>query len=532
MSVRGVRYWVCSSSFLVGLAACSSLEESDRAQLTEHETTQEEAQALGSVLLFSELFSAPLSSAFTPTGTVRVAAGRLELVGEASVELQMPVGAHEDLALDFKRYVMEGSSLSVEWRDRGAWVTVDADSGGDPVWRSRKVRFSPEADGRPLRVRFRASGPETGVVRLDNVQISGEPRADVQGRIANLGYQRFAVEHQCGWAACCGTTAEEMPGWYPQFTFSMPESAGFDGRIIRLNDRRYRVVLQNDAAGGSCCHRSIAEARAAYPRLTLLAESQVTSYAGTVRLRDDGRYEIARTGGTVECCFDTDAAAQAAYPGSVFRIPRDVPRMDATVTQYAPDWFGFESIEQSGACCTSTLDELLESYGMYSFRLPTTPDALDQDYGCTADDPSQIFRGTLNVYSRDQLAGAAGYQCVAGSLNVNDYAGDITDLSALSNLREVRGSVRISAGALTSLSGLGLERVRRDIYVDASALTSLAGLESLASVGGSINVYSWNALTLEPLASLEYLGRALWVAGAPPEQVAELTGRIGAPNCQ
>jgi hypothetical protein len=392
--------------------------------------------------------------------------------------------------------------------------------------------LSGQAAGRPLRVRIVSSAPSAAVSKLDYLQVGGEPRPAYDGRIANYGYQRFAVEHQCGWGACCGSTAADVSGWYPNYTFEQPEVAPFDGRIWRLADNRYRVILHNDAGGGACCFASIAAARAAYPHLRLARESEVTAYHGTIRVRADGRYEILYNDGRVECCYASDADAQAAHPGKVFKLPRTVPRFDAEITQSAPSWYGLAVVEGGGMCCQNVLSDVVEGYGMYTLRMPGTPDPLDLDNGCRTTDPSRTFRGSLWLPAYEDLTPYANVECVSGSLSI-DLGDTRTDLTALAGLREVRGNVMVNGSWSSSaqrLSGLGLVRAG-SLYVSVPELDTLDGLENLSWVSGRVDIYGGSAPSLAPLSSLEYVGSGIAVQGADPAELDALVTRVGAPHC-
>jgi hypothetical protein len=512
---------------------CADLPEDEPAgEDGADEPVEVRAQALGSVMLFDAQFSAgPLPPELTPSGNVRVASGRLELRGSASVELSLQVGAHEQIALDYRRAGPAGGSLRVEWRSDGAWLSLE-EANGDTVYRTKRYVLSGEADGRPLRIRIVSSAPSTAVSKLDSLQMSGEPRPAYDGRVANYGYQRFAVEHQCGWGACCGSTAADVSGWYPGYTFQQPEVAPFDGRIWRLSDNRYRVILHNDAGGGACCFASTAAARAAYPHMRLARESEVTAYDGTIRVRADRRYEILYNDGRVECCYASDGDAQAAHPGKVFKLPRAVPRFDAEITESSPSWYGVAAVEGGGMCCQSVLSDVVESYGMHTLRMPGTPDPLDLDNGCRTADPSRTFRGSLWLPTYEDLTAYASVECVSGSLGIE--LGDTrTDLTALAGLREVRGGVSVYGSwgsSSTRLSGLGLARAG-SLYVSVPGLETLDGLENLTWVGGRIDIYDGVALSLAPFSSLEHVGSGITVQGADPAELDALVTRVGAPSC-
>jgi hypothetical protein len=95
---------------------------------------------------------------------------------------------------------------------------------------------------------------------------------------------------------------------------------------------------------------------------------------------------------------------------------------------------------------------------------------------------NSIFNG--NVILRNQTEvnefGMFNYKIIKGNLRIVDEANDITDLTPLSSLEEVRRRLAISGNQIQSLYGLhNLKKVNESIGVFQTGLTSLEGLEQI-----------------------------------------------------
>jgi hypothetical protein len=106
---------------------------------------------------------------------------------------------------------------------------------------------------------------------------------------------------------------------------------------------------------------------------------------------------------------------------------------------------------------------------------------------------------------------------IEGDVTISDqWTGSITNLSGLSMLTSIGGSLNISGNsALTSLAGLinitvvgGNLDIGNDMYGGNAALVNLLGLEGLTSIGGGLQIGSysaWNDHVLKSLSGLDNL---------------------------
>ncbi len=183
--------------------------------------------------------------------------------------------------------------------------------------------------------------------------------------------------------------------------------------------------------------------------------------------------------------------------------------------------------------------------------------------GC--DDDSDSVKCNLEEYIGDfaietphyDIAILAGYTSISGSLHIHCPACTDTDLSDLSCLASVGGSLDIaytddltnldglsnlsSVGewliieqnaALANLGGLsGITSVGEVLFIEGNyALTNLDGLSALTSVGGNLCITINTALTnLDGLSALNSVGGDLQIAGndiLPDCEACELLGQL------
>ena len=98
--------------------------------------------------------------------------------------------------------------------------------------------------------------------------------------------------------------------------------------------------------------------------------------------------------------------------------------------------------------------------------------------------------------------------CTAVNGNLEINGSDITDLSPLSNLTQVAGSVRVQSNAvLSTISGLGGIKTATSLYVQYNtSLTTIAGLSNLKSIGFRAVIMKNAALTDIALPKLASVG--------------------------
>lgn len=151
---------------------------------------------------------------------------------------------------------------------------------------------------------------------------------------------------------------------------------------------------------------------------------------------------------------------------------------------------------------------------------------------------NSIYNGDVRLRNQTEVNefGMFNYKIIKGSLQIIDEANDISDLTPLSSLEEVRHRLLISGNQIQSLDGLhNLKNADESIRIFQTGLTSLEGLEQitqtntlmiennafLASLNGLQNITNVdeflkinnnNALTnLEGLDSLAYLGGLMYI---------------------
>jgi hypothetical protein len=119
-----------------------------------------------------------------------------------------------------------------------------------------------------------------------------------------------------------------------------------------------------------------------------------------------------------------------------------------------------------------------------------------------------VYDGELSAHGRQalaQLTDACGVCCVTGSVTLYDT--DLTDLSVLSSLQMIGGSLYI---------------------VDNDALANVAGLAALERVGGSISIERNNALkNLLDLTALRAIGPVV----LPPYNTLRIAHNASLPGC-
>lgn len=157
---------------------------------------------------------------------------------------------------------------------------------------------------------------------------------------------------------------------------------------------------------------------------------------------------------------------------------------------------GIVNLEEGGSC--------IDSYSIFN---PTFQDILDGN--CTS-----IFTGDITVATQAEVdALPIQYTQITGRLNI--LAGDISDLSKFSQLREIGRRLLIQDCPLitdltgfTSLEAIGsLDPNEEFVVRRMDGLTTLNGLQSLISVGRRVGIRQNPVLTtLEGLNNLQIIG--------------------------
>jgi len=112
--------------------------------------------------------------------------------------------------------------------------------------------------------------------------------------------------------------------------------------------------------------------------------------------------------------------------------------------------------------------------------------------------PEIIFEGDINITVQADLdALALPYTHITGKLRIK--GADVTDLSKLSDLREVGKNLEIIDGntSLVSIEGLNsLQKVKGNLWIRRNPLlSSVAPLQSLTEIGGNMYFYENDAIT-------------------------------------
>lgn len=126
--------------------------------------------------------------------------------------------------------------------------------------------------------------------------------------------------------------------------------------------------------------------------------------------------------------------------------------------------------------------------------------------------PDPICLGSIELNTQVEVDNFCGCERIEGQLTIgsSDRVGDVTDLSNLSDLQEIGGSLVIRQTRLTNLAGLSnLEKMSSINFFENPDLTSLNGLDRLQTVEFGIFIINSPILTdlsaLSPIKSLEVL---------------------------
>lgn len=126
-----------------------------------------------------------------------------------------------------------------------------------------------------------------------------------------------------------------------------------------------------------------------------------------------------------------------------------------------------------------------------------------------------VHRGDLALRSDSDIEDFCGrFTAVEGNLSVG---GEVADLSGLSCLQTVSGSLSISSALLQTTAGLdGLSAVGGGLLIGGEALTTVEGFAGLAAIGGDLRIDGAPALgTLAGLEGLETVGGDVVIASLP-----------------
>lgn len=126
----------------------------------------------------------------------------------------------------------------------------------------------------------------------------------------------------------------------------------------------------------------------------------------------------------------------------------------------------------------------------------------------------KIHNGYVMLTSQTEVDhfGAQGYNIINGTLGIEsryELETDITDLSPLKDLLEVKEDLRIRGSSLENLEGLNnLVKIGGDLSITYnSILSSLEGLEGLRTISGIFGMHSNPEIVdLEPLETAESMG--------------------------
>lgn len=103
-----------------------------------------------------------------------------------------------------------------------------------------------------------------------------------------------------------------------------------------------------------------------------------------------------------------------------------------------------------------------------------------------------IYNGHVFLHSQDQVNefGSSHYNIIEYDLIIDSHF-PITDLSPLSDLREVKGTLKIIKTSMETLRGLeNLESVGLELYIFNTNLKNLSHLQNLTHIGGNIEIFS------------------------------------------
>lgn len=129
------------------------------------------------------------------------------------------------------------------------------------------------------------------------------------------------------------------------------------------------------------------------------------------------------------------------------------------------------------------------------------------------DDP--VHHGDLALRSDSDIEDfCTRFTAVEGNLSVG---GEVADLSGLSCLQTVSGSLSISSPLLETTAGLdGLSAVGGGLLIGGEALTTVEGFAGLTAIGGDLRIDGAPALTTFPgLLGLESVGGDVVIASLP-----------------